>query len=98
MNEGAGSKGIERICSHRIEWWLDTGADEQITELDEVSIEHIQQCLVEGYIEGELCVCRPDTDEDGEVYGWWQYVPFQGGGWCGYDGEICGWRPIHENE
>ncbi len=53
MNEGAGSKGIERICSHRIEWWLDTGADEQITELDEVSIEHIQQCLVEGYIEGE---------------------------------------------
>ncbi len=31
-------------------------------------------------------------------YGWWQYVPFQGGGWCGYDGEVCGWRPIHENE
>ena len=31
-------------------------------------------------------------------YGWWQYVPCQGGGWCGYDGEICGWRPIHENE
>lgn len=29
-------------------------------------------------------------------YGWWQYVPFQGGGWCGYDGEVCGWRPIHE--
>lgn len=29
-------------------------------------------------------------------YGWWQYVPFQGGGWCGYDGEVCGWREIHE--
>lgn len=72
MNESAGSKGIERICSHRIEWWLDSGTDEPITELDEVSIEHIQQCLIEGYVEGELCVCRPDTDEDGEVYGWWK--------------------------
>lgn len=29
-------------------------------------------------------------------YGWWQYVPFQGGGWCGYDGEIIGWRYINE--
>ena len=30
-------------------------------------------------------------------YGWWQYVPFQGGGWCGYDGDVLGWRRITKN-
>lgn len=30
-------------------------------------------------------------------HGWWQYVPFYGGGWLGYDGDVLGWREIHEN-
>lgn len=30
-----------------------------------------------------------------DTYGWWQYVPLNGGGWCGYDGDIIGWRPIN---
>lgn len=38
MNEVVESKGVERICAHQIEWWLDTGDEEPITELDEVSI------------------------------------------------------------
>lgn len=35
-----------------------------------------------------------------DKYGWWQYVPFMSGGWCGYNGEIgeiIGWREIHED-
>ena len=31
-----------------------------------------------------------------DTYGWWQYVPLSGGGWCGYDGDIIGWREIHK--
>ncbi len=63
------SSGTELICSHEIEWWLDTGDDDPIEELDEVSIDHIQTLLMDNYTGGELCVARPDGDD--EYYGWW---------------------------
>jgi hypothetical protein len=58
------SKGIERICSHYIEWRLD-GKDLQLWDVD---IEHIQNCLIENYVQGELCTISPSGKE---VRGWW---------------------------
>lgn len=63
------SEGVERICAHNIEWWLDTGDGEPVDELDECSIEHIKKMLGDNFVEGELCVLLPDGDT--EVYGWW---------------------------
>jgi len=58
------STGIERICSHYIEWRLDgTGL-----RLWDVDIEHIQNSLIENYVAGELCTLSSDGKE---VRGWW---------------------------
>ena len=59
------SQGVERICAHRIEWFLD-GKDLQLSDTDE---EHIQNCLIENCVEGELCTTTPDGEE---VWGWWK--------------------------
>ncbi|WP_290433512.1 MULTISPECIES: hypothetical protein [Bacteroidales] len=45
-----------------------------------------------------LCVtkrrCNTFSVLQHDNYGWWQYIPFEGGGWCEYDGEVIGWREI----
>jgi hypothetical protein len=33
-----------------------------------MDIEHIQNCLIENYVEGELCTTTPSGKE---VWGWW---------------------------
>jgi hypothetical protein len=58
------SKGIERICSHVIEWYLE-GKGLRLSDTD---IEHIQNSLIDNYIEGELCTITPD---DNIANGWW---------------------------
>jgi hypothetical protein len=58
------STGIERICAHYIEWRLE-GKDLQLWDMD---IEHIQNCLIENYVQGELCTTSPKGKE---VWGWW---------------------------
>jgi hypothetical protein len=58
------STGIERICSHNIEWSLDGRG----LELSDMDIEHIQNSLIDNYVEGELCTLTP---KDKEVWGWW---------------------------
>ena len=58
------SRGIERICSHYIEWRLDGKG----LKLWDVDIEHIQNSLIENYVEGELCTITPNGHE---VWGWW---------------------------
>ena len=58
------SRGIERICSHYIEWYLD-GKGLQLWDVD---IEHIQNSLIENYVEGELCT----ISSNGQIVrGWW---------------------------
>ena len=58
------SRGIERICSHNIEWRLE-GKGLQLWDMD---IEHIQNSLIENYVAGELCTISPSGKE---VWGWW---------------------------
>jgi hypothetical protein len=58
------SKGVERICSHHIEWYLE-GKGHRLWDVD---IEHIQNMLIDNCTAGELCSITPD---DHTVYGWW---------------------------
>ena len=58
------SRGIEKICSHRIEWQLE-GQGLQLLDID---VEHIQNCLINNYIGGELCTMSP---KGGLIFGWW---------------------------
>ena len=58
------SKGIARICSHRIEWSLNgKGLD-----LSAMDMEHITNALIENRLEGELCTIAPNGTIVG---GWW---------------------------
>ena len=58
------STGVERICSHNIEWRLNAKG----IQLWDADIEHIQNCLIDNYISGELCTL---TSNGKEVFGWW---------------------------
>ena len=58
------SKGIEIICSHNIEWRLNAGG----LQLLDIDVEHIQNCLIDNYVDGELCTLSPNGQE---VLGWW---------------------------
>ncbi|MDR1983286.1 MAG: hypothetical protein LBQ28_00445 [Prevotellaceae bacterium] len=58
------STGTERICAHNIEWRLNGRG----LELSEVDIEHITNCLIDNYVQGELCTITPNG---GTACGWW---------------------------
>ena len=58
------SKGIERICAHYIDWRL----DDRNIRLSDMDIEHIQNMLIENYVEGKLCTISTNGKE---VWGWW---------------------------
>ena len=58
------SRGTERICSHNIEWTLYSNG----LQLWDMDIEHIQNCLIESYVQGELCIISPSGKK---VSGWW---------------------------
>ena len=58
------STGIERICSHNIEWRLDAKG----LQLWDMDIEHIQNSLIDNYVAGELCTISPSGKT---VLGWW---------------------------
>lgn len=58
------SAGIERICSHNIEWRLDGKG----LNLGDVDIENIQNCLIDNDVSGELCTLTPNGTT---VWGWW---------------------------
>lgn len=55
------------ILQHKISWFL--REENAPTELDECSIEHIEQCIKDGYSGGELCLLASDGDT--EYRGWW---------------------------
>ena len=58
------STGIERICSHYIEWRLE-GKGNHLWDSD---IEHIKNLLIENDMSGEL---RTLSSNGTTVYGWW---------------------------
>jgi hypothetical protein len=58
------STGTERICAHNIEWRLDGRG----LKLSDTDIEHITNCLIDNYVQGELCTLTP---RDQEICGWW---------------------------
>jgi hypothetical protein len=58
------STGTERICSHDVEWRLE-GNGLQLLDID---VEHIQNSLIENYMQGELCTIAPNGRT---VWGWW---------------------------
>lgn len=53
------------ILEHDIKWWVD---DDEIKELDECSIEHIENLIKEGCTQGELNVGEQESR------GWWEIV------------------------
>ena len=61
------STGIEKICSHNIEWGLN-GKGLQLWDMD---IEHIQNCLIDNYVSGELCTLSPTGKR---ILGWWNIL------------------------
>ncbi len=52
---------------HQISWFL--RGEESPEELDECSIEHIENLIKEGYNQGDLCVIGEDGET--EYRGWW---------------------------
>lgn len=66
------ANNVSTILQHRIEWWL--RGENAPDELDECSVEHIEQSIKEGYIQGELGVSVYDADADvpKEFRGWWK--------------------------
>ena len=58
------SKGIIRICSQYIEWYLN-GKGLQLSDFD---IEHITNMLIDNYVTGDLCTITPNGNTVG---GWW---------------------------
>jgi len=66
VNKGkkAISKGITRICSHYIEWYL----NDKGLKLTDFDIEHIQNMLIDNYVTGDVCTIVPNGSTVG---GWW---------------------------
>jgi len=58
------SKGIEKICSQPVEWYLN-GKGLNLSDFD---IEHIQNMLIDNFMTGELCTIAPNGNT---VSGWW---------------------------
>lgn len=58
------SRGIAKICSHNIEWYLE-GKGQRLWDMD---TEHIRNMLIENYVAGELCSIGSNGEE---VRGWW---------------------------
>lgn len=71
QDEEAESERHIDILQHRIGWWL--REEDAPEELDDCSKEHIEQCIKEGYNQGELCVLGNDGNTG--YRGWWRIAP-----------------------
>lgn len=61
------------ILLHNIEFFFKGDMVGSPTELDESTIEHIENLIKEGYSSGELCVAS--DDQETEFRGWWNIAP-----------------------
>jgi len=68
MNTAVGkspiSRGVIQICSQPVEWYLN-GRGHQLSDFD---VEHIQNMLIDNYVEGNLCSI---TTIGNTVSGYW---------------------------
>ncbi len=55
------------IAQHRISYWYDE--DQEMTEDDE---QHVLECIIAGYNQGELNYLMPDGDTENR--GWWKIL------------------------
>ena len=58
----------EIILQHEISYFF---RNEEELKIDECNIEHIENCIKEGFNQGELC--QYDV-KDNEYRGWWKIV------------------------
>jgi hypothetical protein len=65
---------ITEILQHDISWFVDSTS---VKELDECSIEHIEECIKDGLSQGQLCVTYGKYN-DKETTGWWHIIDWQG--------------------
>lgn len=61
---------ITEILKHDISWNV---LATSVKELDEVSIEHIEKCIQDGYTQGELHISFGKSHEK-ETSGWWRII------------------------
>jgi hypothetical protein len=62
-------KTTERICSHDIEFNYFSKSKNAIP--NEAEVEHVQGCLVENCVSGELCMTKIIRGREYEFGGWW---------------------------
>ena len=62
------------IIQHKIDYWLKDENNNQIEiKLNDCDKIHIENCLKEGNVEGELCSIRlNDSGKEYELRGWWK--------------------------
>lgn len=69
-------EGVVETCAHRVSFWFDLEEIELTPELEEWLTEHAEerakQCIIEGYVSGELNYYHSDTDS--ELRGWWDII------------------------
>jgi len=63
---------ITKIIGHSISWHVDTN---RVKELDECSIEHIQQSIIDGCYQGELFVSY--GKKQNQSSGWWRIINWE---------------------
>jgi hypothetical protein len=56
------------ILQHNISYYYDNGM-----EMSEAEQDHIKDCIIDGYSQGELSSLTPDGNS--EVHGWWHIHP-----------------------
>jgi len=61
---------ITEILCHDVSWWVDV---DSVTELDDCSIEHIEQCITDGCRQGDLNVSYGKNMQK-EATGWWYII------------------------
>jgi len=65
-------KTMERICSHDIEFRYFSKSKNAVP--DESEIEHVKECLIQNYLQGELCMLKILNRREYEFRGWWSIV------------------------
>lgn len=54
-----------------VEWYVWGEGSDDVTELDEASVEHIRSYVIQGYREGELAIAIPGIDDE-VCCGYWR--------------------------
>ena len=78
-------EGEVSVCAHRVSWWVELEEGMRLThddkaelleEVEEAAEERAKECIVEGYVSGQLIhhYYRQRDDKEFELLGWWDIV------------------------